>query len=119
MLGAQWRRSFTQTFLRHEILGFGIKVASENLRRFWIMAAHYHGQTWNSSAIASSLDISHTTARSYLDILCDAFVMRQLSPWLPNLKKRMVKSPKVYIRDSGLLHSLLQIDTLVILQSNP
>jgi predicted AAA+ superfamily ATPase len=83
------------------------------------MAAHYHGQTWNSSAIASSMDISHTTARSYLDILCDAFVMRQLQPWLPNMKKRLVKAPKVYLRDSGLLHALLQIDTMASLESNP
>ena len=79
----------------------------------------YHGQARNSAAIASSMDISHTTARSYLDILTDAYVMRQLQPWLPNMKKRLVKSPKVYLRDSGLLHSLLQIDTMAALQSNP
>ena len=83
------------------------------------MSAHYHGQTWNSSAIAKSLDISHTTARSYLDILTDAYVMRQLPPFVTNLKKRIVKAPKVYLRDSGLLHSLLQIETLADLQSNP
>ncbi|MGB1130791.1 MAG: ATP-binding protein, partial [Haloferula sp.] len=74
---------------------------------------------WNSSAIASSMDMSHTTARSYLDILTEAYVMRQLQPWLPNMKKRLVKAPKVYLRDSGMLHSLLQIDTIAALQSNP
>jgi predicted AAA+ superfamily ATPase len=115
----RWRRSFVQTFLRQDIPSFGIDVSPERLRRFWIMAAHYHGQTWNSSAIAKSLDISHTTARSYLDILTDSYVMRQLPPYVTNLKKRVVKAPKVYLRDSGLLHSLLQIETLADLQSNP
>jgi predicted AAA+ superfamily ATPase len=118
-VSSRWRRSFVQTFLRQDIPSFGIDVSPERLRRFWIMAAHYHGQTWNSSAIAKSLDISHTTARSYLDILTDSYVMRQLPPFVTNLKKRVVKAPKVYLRDSGLLHSLLQIDTLANLQSNP
>lgn len=118
-VSSRWRRSFVQTFLRQDIPSFGIDVSPERLRRFWIMAAHYHGQTWNSAAIAKSLDISHTTARSYLDILTDALVMRQLPPFVTNLKKRIVKAPKVYLRDSGLLHSLLQIETLSDLQSNP
>jgi uncharacterized protein len=118
-VSSRWRRSFVHTFLRQDIPSFGIDVSPERLRRFWIMAAHYHGQTWNSTAIAKSLDISHTTARSYLDILTDSFVMRQLPPFVTNLKKRIVKAPKVYLRDSGLLHSLLQIETLSDLQSNP
>lgn len=118
-VSSRWRRSFIQTFLYQDIPTFGIDVAPERLRRFWIMAAHYHGQTWNSSAIAKSLDISHTTARSYLDVLTDSYVMRQLPPFVTNLKKRIVKAPKVYLRDSGLLHSLLQIETLADLQSNP
>lgn len=118
-VSSRWRRSFVQTFLYQDIPSFGIDVAPERLRRFWIMAAHYHGQTWNSSAIAKSLDISHTTARSYLDILTESYVMRQLPPFVTNLKKRVVKAPKVYLRDSGLLHSLLQIGTLFDLQSNP
>ena len=118
-ISSRWRRSFVQTFLHQDIPSFGIDVAPERLRRFWIMAAHYHGQTWNSSAIAKSLDISHTTARSYLDVLTNSYVMRQLRPFVSNLKKRVVKSPKVYLRDSGLLHSLLQIETLAALQSNP
>lgn len=116
---SRWRRSFVQTFLRQDLPGFGIDVSPERLRRFWIMAAHYHGQTWNSSAIAKSLEISHTTARSYLDILTESYVMRQLPPFLTNLKKRVVKAPKVYLRDSGLLHTLLQIESLADLQSNP
>lgn len=118
-VSGQWRRAFIQIFLQKDLPSFGIDVSPERLRRFWTMAAHYHGQTWNSSAIASSLDVSHTTARSYLDILTDSLVMRQLPPWLPNLKKRMVKAPKVYLRDSGLLHSLLQIETWNQLLSNP
>ncbi len=118
-VSGQWRRAFIQTFLQKDLPSFGIDVSPERLRRFWTMAAHYHGQTWNSSAIASSLDVSHTTARSYLDILTGSLVMRQLPPWLPNLKKRMVKAPKVYLRDSGILHSLLQIETRNQLLSNP
>ena len=118
-VSAQWRNAFVQTFLTRDLPSFGVGVAPAKLRRFWTMAAHYHGQTWNSSAIASSMDMSHTTARSYLDILTEAYVMRQLQPWLPNMKKRLVKAPKVYLRDSGILHSLLQIDTVAALQSNP
>jgi hypothetical protein len=118
-VSCSWRRSFIRTFLYQDIPSFGIDVSPERLRRFWIMAAHYHGQTWNSSAIAKSLDISHTTARSYLDILTDSYVMRQVPPFVTNLKKRLVKAPKVYLRDSGLLHSLLQIETLADLQSHP
>lgn len=118
-VSSRWRKSFVQTFLRQDVPSFGINIPAEQLRRFWTMAAHYHGQTWNSSAIAKSLDISHTTARSYLDILTDSYVMRQVPPFVSNVKKRVVKAPKVYLRDSGLLHSLLQIDTLFDLQSNP
>ena len=118
-VSAQWRNAFVQTFLTRDLPSFGVGVAPARLRRFWTMAAHYHGQTWNSSAIASSMDMSHTTARSYLDILTEAYVIRQLQPWLPNMKKRLVKAPKVYLRDSGMLHSLLQIDTIAALQSNP
>lgn len=118
-LSLKWRNAFIQTFLRQDLPSYGIQANTERLRRFWIMAAHYHGQTWNSSGIASSLDMSHTAARDYLDILSESLVMRQLHPWLPNIKKRLVKAPKVYLRDSGILHSLLQIDTLASLQSNP
>jgi len=115
----QWRRSFIQTFLRQDVPALGLSIAPEKLHRFWMMAAHYHGQVWNSSAIASSLSISHPTARHYLDVLTGAFVMRQLQPWLPNMKKRLVKSPKVYLRDSGLLHTLLQIEDMHTLLGHP
>lgn len=118
-VSAQWRRSFVETFLLRDLPGFGIGAAPEKMRRFWTMTAHYHGQVWNGSAIAASLDVSPTTARTYLDYLTGAYVIRQLPPWLPNLKKRMVKSPKVYLQDSGLLHTLLQINTQPDLQSNP
>lgn len=118
-VSGQWRKAFVRTFLYQDLPSWGVGVAPETLRRFWTMVAHYHGQTWNSSAIAASLDISHTSARSYLDVLTGAFVLRQLPPWLPNLKKRMVKAPKVYVRDSGLLHTLLQVEDLPALQSHP
>jgi len=118
-VSVQWRRAFVRTFLERDLPAMGIRVASGLLRRFWVMVAHYHGQIWNSSGIAASLDISHTTARSYLDALTSALVICQLQPWLPNLKKRMVRSPKIYFRDSGLLHTLLQADSLEALQSNP
>lgn len=118
-VSVQWRKSFIQTFLNRDIREFTLKISPEKLHRFWRMAAHCHGQTWNSSQIATSLDISRTAARHYLDLLTDALVMRQLQPWLPNIKKRLVKSPKVYLRDSGLFHSLMQMNTMDALQSNP
>jgi len=118
-VSVQWRRAFVRTFLERDLPAMGIRVAPALLRRFWVMVAHYHGQVWNSSGIAASLDISHPTARSYLDALTSALVVCQLQPWLPNLKKRMVKSPKIYFRDSGLLHALLQADSLESLQSHP
>jgi predicted AAA+ superfamily ATPase len=98
-----WRKSFIRTFLHQDIPSFGIDVSPERLRRFWTVAAHYHGQTWNSSAIAKSLAISHTAARSYLDILTNSYVMRQMPPFLINLKKRVVKAPKVYLVYPGEL----------------
>lgn len=118
-LSAKWRNAFVRTFLTRDLPSFGVGVPPAKLRRFWTMAAHYHGQSWNSSAIAASMDMSHSTARNYLDILTEACVMRQLQPWLPNIGKRLVKAPKVYMRDSGLFHTLLGIDTMAALQSNP
>ncbi|MCB1078518.1 MAG: ATP-binding protein [Verrucomicrobiae bacterium] len=118
-VSGRWRRSFVETFLLRDLPSFGIGVAPERMRRFWTMVAHYHGQTWNGSAIGASMDVSPTTARTYLDLLTDTFVIRQLPPWLPNLKKRMVKAPKIYVRDSGLLHSLLHLETMMSLQSSP
>ena len=104
-----WRRDFVHTFLERDIPQLGITIPAESLRRFWTMIAHYHGQTWNAAEFARSLGSSEATARRYLDILAGAFMVRVLPPWFENLRKRQVKAPKVYVRDTGLLHSLLGI----------
>jgi predicted AAA+ superfamily ATPase len=114
-----WRESYIQTFLERDIPQLGIHIPAVQLRRFWTMIAHSHGQLWNGSKIASSLGISNVTARRYLDILEDTFLVRQLQPFHGNTKKRTIKSPKVYIRDSGLLHALLHIRSLDDLQGHP
>ncbi|MGH8225205.1 MAG: ATP-binding protein [Gammaproteobacteria bacterium] len=110
-VSATWRQSFVRTFLERDIPQFGITVPAETLRRFWTMIAHYHGQIWNGAEFARALGASEPTARRYLDILAGAYMVRLLPPWFENLKKRQVKSPKIYIRDSGLLHSLLNLET--------
>ncbi len=115
----QWRDDFIQTFLETDIRRFGVQVPSAVLRRFWNMVAHYHGQIWNASEIGRSLGEAHTTVKRHLDILCGALVMRQLPPWFENLGKRQVKSPKVYLRDNGLLHSLLGISSFAALEAHP
>ena len=114
-----WRESFIRTFLERDIPQFGINIPAETLRRFWTMVAHYHGQVWNAAEFARSLGVAENTARRYLDILAGAYMVRVLPPWFENLKKRQVKAPKIYIRDSGLFHSLLQISSLSDLQGNP
>jgi predicted AAA+ superfamily ATPase len=114
-----WRRDFIRTFLERDIPQYGITIPAETLRRFWTMLAHYHGQTWNCAEFARALGSSEPTARRYLDILCGAYMVRALPPWHENIKKRQVKSPKVYIRDSGLLHALLSIETHRDLQTHP
>jgi predicted AAA+ superfamily ATPase len=106
-----WRQDFIRTYLERDLPGLGINLAAGTLLRFWTMVAHSHGQIWNGSRLAASLGVAHTTARSYLDILCDTFMARQLPPYLANIGKRQVKSPKVYLRDSGILHALLGIET--------
>lgn len=115
----RWREAFVQTFLERDIPQFGIRIPSETLRRFWTMLAHYHGQIWNAAELARSLGVSQPTARRYLDILCDSYVIRALPPWFENLKKRQVKSPKVYIRDSGILHYFQNIVTQSQLVGHP
>lgn len=107
----RWREAFARTFLQRDIMQFGFRLNPENLRRFWTMVAHYHGQIWNAAEFARSLGKDEKTARNYLDILSGAFVVRQLRPWHINIKKRQVKSPKIYIRDSGILHNLLNTIT--------
>ena len=104
---ALWRTNFVSTFLERDIPQLGITIPAETLRRFWTMIAHYHGQVWNSAELARALGANQRTARRYLDILAGAFMVRVLPPWVPNLRKRQVKSPKVYLRDTGLLHTLL------------
>jgi hypothetical protein len=116
---AAWRDNFTRTFLERDIPQLGITVPAETLRRFWTMVAHYHGQTWNAAELARSLSTSENTARRYLDILNGAFMVRVLPPWFENLGKRQVKAPKVYLRDSGLLHSLLHLTHFRDLQGHP
>ncbi len=115
----QWRDDFVQTFLERDLRRFGVQVAPVALRRFWNMVAHYHGQIWNASEIGRSLGEAHTTVKRHLDILTGALVMRQLPPWFENVGKRQVKSPKVYLRDSGLLHSLLGIASFASLETHP
>jgi len=114
-----WRDSFIKTYLEMDIPQLGIHVPSAQLRRFWTMLAHSHAQLWNANRIAGSMGLSAPTIRRYLDILEDTFIVRQLQPYHANLKKRLIKSPKVYIRDSGMLHSLLRIRTLKDLQDHP
>lgn len=114
-----WREGFIRTFLERDIPQLGINIPAFSMRRFWTMLAHYHGQTWNASELARSMGLSDKTVRSYLDILTGTFIVRQLQPWFENLGKRQVKSPKVYFRDSGLLHSLLGITDETSLLGHP
>ncbi|HJX11447.1 MAG TPA: ATP-binding protein [Candidatus Binatia bacterium] len=114
-----WRDDFIRTFLERDIPQLGISIPAETLRRFWTMIAHYHGQVWNGAQLARSLGTSENTARRYLDILAGAYMTRVLPPWFENLRKRQVKAPKIYLRDSGLLHALLQLTTAPDLQSHP
>lgn len=114
-----WRQGFIRTFLERDIPQLGITIPAETLRRFWTMVAHYHGQVWNAAEFARSLGASENTARRYLDILAGAYMVRVLPPWFENLKKRQVKAPKIYIRDSGILHALLQLDTLHDILGHP
>jgi predicted AAA+ superfamily ATPase len=114
-----WRESFIKTYLERDIPQFGIHIPAVQLRRFWTMLAHSHGQLWNASQIANSMGISAPTVRNYLDILGDTFIVRQLQSYYLNIKKRLRKSPKVYIRDSGLLHTLLRVGSIENLQGHP
>ena len=114
-----WRKSFVQTFLERDLPQWGIGVPAAALLRFWTMLAHYHGQIWNAAEPARSLGVSEPTVRRYLDILSGVFMIRQLLPWHVNLKKRQVKSPKIYFRDTGILHHLLGIQSEKELLNHP
>lgn len=115
----QWRQQFIRTLLERDLPQWGVRVPAVALLRFWTMVAHYHGQVWNAAEPARTLGVNPSTTRHYLDLLTDALVLRQLQPWHANLGKRQVKSPKVYVRDSGLLHQLLGLPSEKALLSHP
>jgi len=115
----RWRRDFIDTIVERDLPQWGVRVSSTAMRRFWTMVAHYHGQVWNNADPARALGVSEPTVRSYLDVLTDALVLRQLQPWHANLRKRQVKSPKVYVRDTGLLHEHLGIEDQSALLHHP
>ncbi|MEO8342477.1 MAG: ATP-binding protein [Gallionella sp.] len=116
---AVWRESFIATHLERDIPAFGIRVPGTTLRRFWQMLAHLHGQMWNASRLASGFGVSAPTVQHYLDILEATYMVRRLPPLHANLSKRLVKSPKIYLRDSGLLHALLGLRSLADLAGHP
>ena len=114
-----WRRQFLQTFLERDIPQLGVTIPAVALRRFWNMVAHYHGQIWNAAELARALAVNEATVRRYLDLMTGVFMVRQLPPWHENLGKRQVKMPKVYVRDTGLLHALLGISNQRDLEHHP
>ena len=115
----RWREDFIRTFLERDLAQLGVRIPSVTMRRFWTMLAHYSGGLWNGSEIGRSLGEAHTTVRRHLDTLSAALVVRVLEPWFENLAKRQIKAPKVYVRDTGLLHSLLGISDIRVLESSP
>jgi uncharacterized protein len=115
----QWREDFIRTFLERDIPNLGIRIPSLMLRRFWMMLSHYHGQIFNASEIGKSLNIADTTVKRYVDLLTGTFMIRQLPPWYYNTKKRLVKRPKIYFRDSGILHTLLSVTEFDELLNHP
>ena len=115
----QWRRDFIRSFVERDLPGFGITLPSRLLHDFWTMLAHYHGQTWNGSELARAFGVAQTTVRRYLDIMTGAYITRLLRPWRENLGKRIVKAPKMYIADTGLLHALLGIGGARELAAHP
>ena len=118
-LATVWLQNFIQTHLERDLPALGVRVPSTTLLRFWTMAAHCNGQLWNAAKLADSLGVDSKTTRRYLDLLEDTFMIRQLQPFFANIKKRLIKSPKIYIRDTGLLHTLLKIYSFDDLLANP
>lgn len=114
-----WRRDFIRTFLERDIPQLGVRIPGQALQRFWMMVAHVHGQIWNGADLARSLGVSEHTVRGYVDLLTGTFMLRQLQPWFANIAKRQYKSPKVYVRDSGLLHALWGAATATDLAGYP
>ena len=118
-MSLKWREQFIRTFLERDLAQFNIRLQALAMRRFWSMLAHYHGQTVNYSKLAQSMDVSHTTIKRWIEVLEQTFMFRLLHPFSGNLKKRLVKAPKVYLRDSGLLHALLDIEDFEELMGHP
>lgn len=114
-----WRKQFIQTFIERDLPQLGFNIPAQAMGRFWAMLAHYHGQVWNAAEPARSLGISEATVRRYLDLLTGTFLVRQLPPWHENIGKRQVKAPKIYVRDSGLLHQLLGMADAAALLNHP
>jgi uncharacterized protein len=115
----EWREDYITSLLERDVPQLGISIPAATLRRFWNMAAHYHGQIWNGAEMAVAMGVSQLTVRRYLDLLAGMFLIRQLPPWFENIAKRQVKSPKIYFRDTGLLHYFLAIGSLPDLQGHP
>ncbi len=114
-----WREQFIRTFLERDIPQFGFSIPATRMRRFWTMLAHYHGQILNASKLGQALGVTHPTIRHYLDVMEQTYMVRMLSPFVGNVKKRLVKSPKVFLRDSGILHALLEIGSFEELLGHP
>ncbi|MDZ7360047.1 MAG: ATP-binding protein [candidate division KSB1 bacterium] len=115
----EWRHNFIRTFLERDLPQLGITIHSNTLRRFWTMLAHYHGQIWNASEFGRAFGVADSTVRRYLDMLTSALVIRQLQPWYENISKRQVKAPKIYLIDSGIMHTLLNLKTPTDLEGHP
>ena len=115
----RWRRELIRTYLERDLPALGLRLPAPTLRRFWIMLAHYHAQVWNASEIARSFGVAHTTVQRYLDVLTQTFMIRQLQPWHENLGKRQVKAPRLFVRDSGVLHALLGATSVRELETHP
>ncbi len=115
----RWREEFVRTYLERDIPQLGLRLPTETMRRFWSMIAHYHGQAWNASELARAFAVAHTTVQRYLDVLVETYMARQLPPWFENIGKRQVRAPKVYVRDSGILHQLLGVPDQRALERHP
>ncbi len=118
-ISVAWRKGYIKTFLERDIPALGIHIPAEQLRRFWMMLAHYHGNMFNASELGRSLGMSHKMMKEYADILTGTFMVRQLQPWYENIGKRQIKTPKIYIRDSGIFHTLIEVNTISDLLVNP
>lgn len=114
-----WRKAFVRTFIERDLPQLGVRIPADQMRRFWTMLAHYHGQVWNAAEFARAFGVAATTVQRHLDTLTHARVLRQLRPWHENLGKRQVKAPKVYVTDAGLLHALLDLRDATALESHP